>query len=85
MVIGNLLTDEEYDAEQLFDGLDSSIIAGGFAQLVDEGKIDKDAKRVIRIAIERQLIANSLGLYDEDTSKAYIQNLKVVKEVLEKA
>ncbi len=85
MVVGNLLTDEEYDAEQRFDGLDSSIIAGGFAQLVDEGKIDKDAKRVIRIAIERQMIANSLGLYDEDTSKAYIQNLKVVKEVLEKA
>ena len=83
--IGSLLTDEEYDVEQLFDGLDNSIVAAGFAQLIDEGKIDKDAKRLIRIALERQMIAHSLGLYDEDLSKEYIGNLKVMKEVIEKA
>lgn len=85
MVIGNLLTDDEYDVEQLFDGLDTSIIAIGFAQLIDEGKIDQDAKRIIRIAIERQLISNSMGLYDEDLSKEFISYLKVLKRVLEEA
>ncbi len=83
-VIGNLLTDEEYDVEQLFDGLDNSIVAACFAQLIDEGKIDKDAKRLMRIALERQMIAHSLGLYDEDLSKEYLGNLKVMKEVIEK-
>jgi len=83
--IGNLLTDEDYDADQLFDGLDTSIIAIGFAQLIDEGKIDQDAKRFIRIAIERQLIGNSLGLYDEDLSRDYINYLKRLKEILEEA
>jgi uncharacterized protein YfeS len=84
-IIGNLLTDEDYDADQLFDGLDISIIAIGFAQLADEGKIDQDAKRIIRIAIERQLIGNSLGLYDEDLSREFIDYLKRLKEVLEEA
>ena len=84
-VIGNLLTDEDYDADQLFDGLDTTIIAIGFAQLIDEGKIDQDAKRFIRIAIERQLIGNSLGLYDEDLSRDYISYLKRLKVVLEEA
>ena len=83
--IGNLLTDEDYDADQLFDGLDTTIIAVGFAQLIDEGKIDQDAKRLIRIAIERQLIGNSLGLYDEDLSREYIDYLKRLKSVLEEA
>ena len=83
--IGTLLTDEEYDVEQFFDGLDMSLIAAGFAQLIDEGKIDQDAKRYIRIAIERQMISNTLGLFDEDTSREFVSYLKVLKAVLEKA
>ncbi len=83
--IANLLTDEDYDADQLFDGLDTTIIAIGFTQLIDEGKIDQDAKRIIRIAIERQLISNTLGLYDEDLSREFIEYLKRLKEILEEA
>lgn len=35
--------------------LDTTIIGTGFGQLMDEGKIDPDAKRYIAISIERQL------------------------------
>ena len=82
--VGNLLTDEEYNVEKLFDGLDNSITAIGFAQLINEGKVDKEVKRLMRIAVERQLLAHSLGLYDEDLSKEYTYNLSVMKAVIEK-
>jgi uncharacterized protein YfeS len=82
--IGNLLTNEEYDSKKLFEGLDMAIIASGFAQLVDEGVVDKDSKRYMRIAIERQIISNQMGLYDEDISREFISYLKILKSVLEK-
>jgi uncharacterized protein YfeS len=35
--------------------LDATIIATAFAQLIDEGRIDADAKKYVRVALMRQL------------------------------
>ena len=46
--------------------LDTTIIATGLGQLMDEGKIDPDAKPFIRVAIKRQRNPNA-GHYDAAT------------------
>lgn len=49
--------------------LDTTIIATGLGQLMDEGNIDSDAKKYIRVAIKRQRHP-SLGHYDTTTLDA---------------
>ena len=49
--------------------LDTTIIATALGQLMDEGKIDADAKPYVNIALRRQLHA-SVGEYDVETLAA---------------
>ncbi len=49
--------------------LDATIIATGLGQLMDEGKIDPDAKPFIRVAIKRQRNPKA-GQYDSSTLDA---------------
>lgn len=49
--------------------LDTTIIATGLGQLMDEGRIDEDAKKYIRVAIKRQRHPG-VGPYDSATLDA---------------
>ncbi len=49
--------------------LDTTIIATGLGQLMDEGTIDADAKPFIRVAIRRQRNSKA-GRYDVETLDA---------------
>ena len=50
--------------------LDTTIIASGLGQLIDEGVIDADAKPFLHVAIDRQRHPKSQGTYDEITLDA---------------
>ena len=50
--------------------LDTTIIASGLGQLVDEGAIDSDAKPYLHVAIDRQRNPKSQGTYDTITLDA---------------
>ena len=82
-LIKSQLNDDNYDSEQYIFTLDISVIATGFAQLVDEGKIDDGAKPIINLAIDREIISSEL-MINWEYSEEYINNLKKLKEVLEK-
>ena len=60
------------------------MIAAGFGQLVDEGKIDEDIKPILRLAIERQIIATELDTNFKFRDE-YTSNLNILKKVLEEA
>ncbi|MCW3463782.1 hypothetical protein [Chitinophaga nivalis] len=83
-LIAEQIADDDFDDQQYIYTLDVSIIATGFGQLVDEGNIDAANKRIIRIAVERQLVWSGLQqgwTYATD----YIANLEVLRRVLEQA
>lgn len=84
-LIDKQLKDEDFDFEQFVNTLDISVIATGFGQLADEGKIDLDAKPIIKIALDRQLIVNSFAHYDKEFAKEYETYLTRLTETLEKA
>ena len=50
------IEDKSFDDQQYIFTVDVSVIATGFGQLVDEGKIDPKNKPIIQLAIERQKI-----------------------------
>ena len=50
--------------------LDTTIIASGLGQLIDEGAIDQDAKPYLLVATNRQRNPKSLGTYDAITLDA---------------
>jgi uncharacterized protein YfeS len=78
------IEDEDFDDRQYIYTLDISVIATGFAQLVDEGKIEAQNKPVMKIALDRQILwANAQK--DWEYAKEYVSNLNVLKRVLEKA
>lgn len=64
--------------------MDISVIATGFAQLVDEGTIDEQNKPIIQIAIDRQKIWAELA-EGWDYSEQYIGYLQVLERALAKA
>lgn len=70
-VEADLANPDEALFSDLFDmfTLDTTIIATGLGQLMDEGKIDKDAKPFIHVAIKRQRNPKA-GHYDEMTLDA---------------
>ena len=76
--------DSNFDDQQYIYTLDISVIATGFAQLVDEGVIEPENKGVIQLAIDRQIIWAELS---ESWAYAaeYISNLKVLASVLKEA
>ena len=79
--IKSQIEDEDFDDQQYIYTLDISVIATGFAQLVDEGLIEAKNKPIIKHAIDRQIIWAEIS-EDWPYSKEYISNLKVLSRVL---
>jgi uncharacterized protein YfeS len=75
------LKNSDFDAHQYIYTLDVSVIATGFAQLVDEGVIDKENKPIIQTAIDRQICWAQLS-DDREYGKQYIANLEVLTRAL---
>ncbi len=82
--IKSQLEDEDFDEQQYIYTLDNSIIATGFAQLVDEGIIEAENKKIIQLAIDRQIIWAELS-EDWEHSKEYISNLKILDRAMKAA
>jgi len=78
------LEDEDFDDQQYIYTLDISVIATGFAQLVDEGIIEVENKEIIQLAIDRQLVWAELS-EDWEYAKEYISNMKILDRVLKAA
>lgn len=80
-LIKNQINEDTFMAHQNIYKVDISIIATGFAQLVDEGKIDTRNKPLLQLAINRQKICTEL----DETIKnreIYRKNLEVLERVL---
>lgn len=73
-----------FDDQQYIFTLDISVIATGFGQLVDEGKIDEEIKPILSIAIRRLIIWSEIQS-DWGHSNQFIANLKVLERVLKDA
>lgn len=80
-LIKKQLKDEHFDDQQYIYTLDISVIATGFAQLVDEGVIEPQNKPLIKIALERQMNWAEI-LEDWEYAKEYISRLKVLERAL---
>lgn len=83
-LIKSQLQDEDFDDQQYIYTLDNSVIATGFAQLVDEGIIEAANKPVIQLAIERQKIWATLS-ENWQHSNEYINNLQILERALKEA
>ncbi|MFK7774383.1 MAG: hypothetical protein AB8F94_19700 [Saprospiraceae bacterium] len=83
-LIKNQIEDDSFDDQQYIYTVDISAIATGFAQLVDEGKIDKINKPFIQLAITRQKIWAELN-EDWGYRNEYINNLIVLERALKVA
>jgi uncharacterized protein YfeS len=82
--IKSQLEDKNFDDQQFIYTLDNSVIATGFAQLVDEGIIELDNKIIIQLAIDRQIIWAELS-ENWEHSKEYISNLKILDRAMKAA
>ncbi|MBV4359720.1 hypothetical protein [Pinibacter aurantiacus] len=83
-LIKSQLKDGEFDDQQYIYTLDISVIATGFAQLVDEGVIEPQNKPIIQLAIDRQIIW--AGLTDGwSHAKEYVGYLEVLTRALKNA
>ncbi len=83
-LIQSQLDDEDFDDQQYIYTVDISVIATGFGQLVDEGKIDEKNKPLIQLAIDRQKIWAELAT-DWEHRTEYIGNLNVLDRALKAA
>jgi uncharacterized protein YfeS len=83
--IQNEIEDKNFDDRQYHFTLDMSVIATGFAQLVDEGVIEAANKPLMQIAIDRQIISSELQKKDWEYADEYISKLNVLKRVLAEA
>jgi len=83
-LIKSQLEDDGFDDQQYIYTLDNSVIATGFAQLVDEGIIEQQNKPIVQLAIDRQKIWAELSEGWEH-SKEYIANLRVLERALNQA
>lgn len=83
-VIKSQLEDKDFDDQQYIYILDTSVIATGFAQLVDEGIIEQQNKPIIQLAIDRQKNWAELA-EDWEHAKEYIDNLQVLERALKTA
>lgn len=80
-LIRSQVENKDFDDTQYVYGLDITVIAMGFTQLIDEGIIDNENKPLIQLAIDRQKIWGKLQK-DWKHSEEYIQNLNVLDRVL---
>ncbi|MFZ6051535.1 hypothetical protein [Halocola ammonii] len=71
------------DLHQIFI-VDTSVIATGFAQLVDEGKIDNKNKPIVELALKRQKLY-ATKFYEWQNTDEYLKNLVVLERVLKEA
>lgn len=78
------IEDKDFDDQQYIYTLDNSVIATGFAQLVDEGKIEAQNKPIIQLAIDRQIIWAELS-DDWKHADEYAANLKILNRALKAA
>lgn len=78
------LPDHPLNHRQYIHNLDVSVMAAGFAQLVDEGLIEADNKPLIKVAIERQILW-SQAQENWGEANVYISYLQVLKRALQKA
>jgi len=83
-LIQKQIADAGFDDQQYIFTLDISVIATGFGQLVDEGKIDADAKPIIAIAIQRLKIWAELKS-DWEHACEFISNLIILERILKEA
>ncbi len=81
------IADKDFDDVQYIYTLDTSVIATGFAQLVDEGRIDPDCKRFIQRAIERLTTWSKLtdSVMPTTHVKEYHAKLQVLERILQEA
>jgi len=83
-LIKTQISDHNFDDRQYIFTVDISVIATGFGQLVDEGKIDQKNKPLIQLAIDRQKIWAELSTHWEHRDE-YIANLNVLERGLKEA
>ena len=76
--------DDDFDDHQYIYTLDISVIATGFGQLVDEGKIDAKNKPLINLAINRQKIWAELA-DNWEYKDEYIKRMNVLERALKEA
>ena len=83
-LIKEQIENEDFDDAYYIWTVDVTVISTGFGQLLDEGKIDLDAKPIINLALSRQIIwAENLDSWGH--REQYISNLSYLKELLNKA
>ncbi|MCG2614325.1 hypothetical protein LZZ85_08525 [Terrimonas sp. NA20] len=82
--VAEAVEDEAFDDHQYIFTLDVSVIATGFAQLVDEGIIEAENKPVIQLAIDRQRVWAKV-LDNWEHAGEYLINLDVLERALSKA
>jgi len=73
--------DEEFLDRHYIYTVDTSVIATGFAQLIDEGTIDNKNKPLIQQAIDRQKVY-ATKVHDWEHKDQYLKNLAVLERVL---
>ncbi len=83
-LIKSQLEDENFNDQQYIFTVDISVIATGFGQLVDEGKIDEKNKPLIQLAIDRQKIWAELAT-EWEYGNEYIEKLNVLDRTLKVA
>jgi uncharacterized protein YfeS len=81
------IADEAFDDVQYIYILDTSVIATGFGQLVDEGRIDLDSKPLIQRAINRLLRWSSLtdAVLPTQYQGEFHTRLQVLTRILQQA
>lgn len=83
-LIKTQINDHNFDDQQYIFTVDISVIATGFGQLVDDGKIDQKNKPLIQLAIDRQKLWAELSTH-WDHRDDYIANLNVLERALKDA
>lgn len=81
-LIARQIADEAFDDQQYIFTVDVSVLATGFGQLLDEGRIDTSAKPIIARAIARQ---SRWARLKWDSPNEYIGRLQVLERVLKHA
>jgi len=80
-LINKQTRDFNFNDQQYIFTLDISVIATGFGQLVDEGKIEENSKPIIQLAINRQ-IKWTESKKDWDYKEEYLSKLNVLQRVI---
>ncbi len=88
-LIKSQVADEAFDDRQYIFTMDVSVIATGFGQLVDEGKMDAVIKPFMLVAVERQAlwaeVNQELAYWEKEDAQEYIERMHVLKRALQEA